>query len=168
MELKGLSKIETKSGDVFDAEFHEAITKTPAGKKLKDKIVDVIEDGYLISEKIITQGLIDLGILKGRLDDLHAQGAYKKFYMHKIGHWLGIDVHDAGDYMENGEFMKFKPGMVTTVEPGIYIPSSADVEDKWKGIGIRIEDDILVTNDGNENLTSFVPSDPKEIEALMA
>ena len=127
-----------------------------------------VMDAQIISEKIITQGLIDLGILKGGLDDLHAQGAYKKFYMHKIGHWLGIDVHDAGDYMENGEFMKFKPGMVTTVEPGIYIPSSADVEDKWKGIGIRIEDDILVTNDGNENLTSFVPSDPKEIEALMA
>jgi len=126
-----------------------------------------VMDAQIISEKIITQGLIDLGILKGGLDDLHAQGAYKKFYMHKIGHWLGIDVHDAGDYMENGEFMKFKPGMVTTVEPGIYIPSSADVEDKWKGIGIRIEDDILVTNDGNENLTSFVPSDPKEIEALM-
>jgi Xaa-Pro aminopeptidase len=127
-----------------------------------------VMDAQIISEKIITQGLIDLGILKGGLDDLHTQGAYKKFYMHKIGHWLGIDVHDAGDYMENGEFMKFKPGMVTTVEPGIYIPSSADVEDKWKGIGIRIEDDILVTNDGNENLTSFVPSDPKEIEALMA
>ena len=127
-----------------------------------------VMDAQIISEKIMTQGLIDLGILKGGLDDLHAQGAYKKFYMHKIGHWLGIDVHDAGDYMENGEFMKFKPGMVTTVEPGIYIPSSADVEDKWKGIGIRIEDDILVTNDGNENLTSFVPSDPKEIEALMA
>ena len=127
-----------------------------------------VMDAQIISEKIITQGLIDLGILKGGLDDLHAQGAYKKFYMYKIGHWLGIDVHDAGDYMENGEFMKFKPGMVTTVEPGIYIPSSADVEDKWKGIGIRIEDDILVTNDGNENLTSFVPSDPKEIEALMA
>jgi Xaa-Pro aminopeptidase len=127
-----------------------------------------VMDAQIISEKIITQGLIDLGILKGRLDDLHAQGAYKKFYMHKIGHWLGIDVHDAGDYMENGEFMKFKPGMVTTVEPGVYIPSSANVEDRWKGIGIRIEDDILVTNDGNQNLTSFVPSDPKEIEALMA
>jgi Xaa-Pro aminopeptidase len=102
------------------------------------------------------------------MEDLHAAGAFKNFYMHKIGHWLGIDVHDAGDYMEEGEFMKFKPGMVTTVEPGIYISSSADVEDKWKGIGIRIEDDILVTANGNENLTDFVPSDPKEIEALMA
>ena len=127
-----------------------------------------VMDAQIISEKVITQGLIDLGILQGSMEELHAAGAFKDFYMHKIGHWLGIDVHDAGDYMEDGDYMKFKPGMVTTVEPGIYISSSADVEDKWKGIGIRIEDDILVTADGNENLTAFVPSDPKEIEALMA
>ena len=127
-----------------------------------------VMDAQIISEKVITQGLIDLGILKGSMEELHAAGAFKDFYMHKIGHWLGIDVHDAGDYMEDGDYMKFKPGMVTTVEPGIYISSSSDVEDKWKGIGIRIEDDILVTAEGNENLTAFVPSDPKEIEALMA
>ncbi len=127
-----------------------------------------VMDAQIISEKVITQGLIDLGILQGSMEELHAAGAFKDFYMHKIGHWLGIDVHDAGDYMEDGDYMKFKPGMVTTVEPGIYISSSADVEDKWKGIGIRIEDDILVTAEGNENLTAFVPSDPKEIEVLMA
>ena len=79
-----------------------------------------VMDAQIISEKVITQGLIDLGILQGSMDELHAAGAFKDFYMHKIGHWLGIDVHDAGDYMEEGEFMKFKPGMVTTVEPGIY------------------------------------------------
>ena len=127
-----------------------------------------VMDAQIISEKVITQGLIDLGILQGSMDELHAAGAFKDFYMHKIGHWLGIDVHDAGDYMEDGDYMKFKPGMVTTVEPGIYISSSSDAEDKWKGIGIRIEDDILVTADGNENLTAFVPSNPKDIEALMA
>ena len=127
-----------------------------------------VMDAQTISEKVITQGLIDLGILQGSMEELHAAGAFKDFYMHKIGHWLGIDVHDAGDYMEDGDFMKFKPGMVTTVEPGIYISSSSDVEDKWKGIGIRIEDDILVTAEGNENLTAFVPSNPQEIEALMA
>jgi Xaa-Pro aminopeptidase len=102
-----------------------------------------VMDAQTISEKVITQGLIDLGILQGSMEELHAAGAFKDFYMHKIGHWLGIDVHDAGDYMEDGDYMKFKPGMVTTVEPGIYISSSSDVEDKWKGIGIRIEDDIL-------------------------
>ena len=127
-----------------------------------------VMDAQTISEKVITQGLIDLGILQGSMEELHAAGAFKDFYMHKIGHWLGIDVHDAGDYMEDGDFMKFKPGMVTTVEPGIYISSSSNVDDKWKGIGIRIEDDILVTDDGNENLTAFVPSNPQEIEALMA
>ena len=127
-----------------------------------------VMDAQIISEKVITQGLIDLGILQGSMDELHKAGAFRDFYMHKIGHWLGIDVHDAGDYMEDGDYMKFKPGMVTTVEPGIYISSSADVEDKWKGIGIRIEDDILVTANGNENLTAFVPSNPREIEALMA
>ena len=127
-----------------------------------------VMDAQIISEKVITQGLIDLGILQGSMEELHAAGAFKDFYMHKIGHWLGIDVHDAGDYMEDGDYMKFKPGMVTTVEPGIYISSSSDVEDKWKGIGIRIEDDILVTAEGNENLTAFVPSNPQEIEALMA
>ncbi|MDC1420728.1 aminopeptidase P N-terminal domain-containing protein [Gammaproteobacteria bacterium] len=142
----------------------EAESKAIAAVSVNNNVMDA----QIISEKVVTQGLIDLGILKGSLDDLHAKGAFKEFYMHKIGHWLGIDVHDAGDYMEDNQFMQFKPGMVTTIEPGIYIPSSANVDDKWKGIGIRIEDDILVTPDGNENLTEFVPSDPKEIEALMA
>lgn len=126
-----------------------------------------VMDSQIISEKVITQGLIDLGILNGSMEELHETGAFKDFYMHKIGHWLGIDVHDAGDYTEDGEYMKFKPGMVTTVEPGIYISSTANVKDQWKGIGIRIEDNILVTAKGNQNLTDFVPSNPKEIEALM-
>ena len=121
-----------------------------------------------ISERVITEGLIRIGLLDGDPEELHKSGAFKEFYMHKIGHWLGLDVHDAGDYMEGEEFMKFKPGMVTTIEPGIYISSSMDVDEKWKGIGVRIEDDILVTKDGNENLTSKVPSDPSEIESLMS
>ena len=121
-----------------------------------------------ISEKVITEGLIKLGLLDGDPEELHKSGAYKEFYMHKIGHWLGLDVHDAGDYVEGEEYMKFKPGMITTIEPGIYISSSMDIDDKWKGIGIRIEDDILVTIDGNENLTKKVPSDPEEIESLMS
>ena len=121
-----------------------------------------------ISERVITEGLIRIGLLEGDPEELYKSGAFKEFYMHKIGHWLGLDVHDAGDYMEGDEYMKFKPGMITTIEPGIYISSSMDVDDKWKGIGVRIEDDILVTKNGNENLTSKVPSDPKEIESLMS
>ena len=127
-----------------------------------------IMEPQLISEKIITKGLVDLGILAGDPETLHAEGAFKDFYMHKIGHWLGLDVHDVGDYVEDGEYMKFKPGMITTIEPGIYISSTMDVDDKWKGIGVRIEDDILVTDTGNLNLTAKVPSNPEEIEALMA
>lgn len=132
------------------------------------KVGNNVMDPQIITEKVITKGLIELGILKGDADKLYKDGAYKDFYMHKFGHWMGLDVHDAGDYMENDDFMSFKAGMVTTVEPGIYISKDADVEDKWKGIGIRIEDDILVTESGNINLTEKVPSDPKEIEALMA
>ena len=136
--------------------------------------IDKVKDGnnimepQQISEKIITNGLVELGLLHGDPEDLHKKGAFKDFYMHKIGHWLGLDVHDAGDYMEGDDFMKFKPGMITTIEPGIYISRSMDVDDKWKGIGIRIEDDILVTKDGNVNLTKKVPSDPAEIESLMS
>ena len=136
--------------------------------------IDKVKDGnnimepQQISEKIITNGLVELGLLHGDPEDLHKKGAFKDFYMHKIGHWLGLDVHDAGDYMEGDDFMKFKPGMITTIEPGIYISRSMDVDDKWKGIGIRIEDDILVTKDGNENLTKKAPSDPVEIESLMS
>ena len=136
--------------------------------------IDKVKDGnnimepQQISEKIITNGLVELGLLHGDPEELHKKGAFKDFYMHKIGHWLGLDVHDAGDYMEGDDFMKFKPGMITTIEPGIYISRSMDVDDKWKGIGIRIEDDILVTKDGNENLTKKAPSDPAEIESLMS
>jgi len=158
------------SGKFTDAQLaiYEVVLEAESKAIAAVSVNNNVMDAQVISEKVVTQGLIDLGILTGSLDDLHAKGAFKEFYMHKIGHWLGIDVHDAGDYMEDDQFMQFKAGMVTTIEPGIYIPSSANVDDKWKGIGIRIEDDILVTPDGNENLTEFVPSDPKEIEALMA
>ena len=158
------------SGKFTDAQLaiYEVVLEAELKAIASVSVNNNVMDAQIISEKVVTQGLIDLGILTGSLDDLHAKGAFKEFYMHKIGHWLGIDVHDAGDYMEDDQFMQFKPGMVTTIEPGIYIPSSANVDDKWKGIGIRIEDDILVTPDGNENLTEFVPSDPKEIESLMA
>ena len=132
------------------------------------KTGNIIMEPQMVSEKVITEGLVELGILSGDVNQLHKNGAFKDFYMHKVGHWLGLDVHDVGDYMEGDEFMKFKPGMITTIEPGIYISSAMDVDDKWKGIGIRIEDDILVTDSGNINLTEKVPSNPQEIESLMA
>ena len=143
---------------------HEAMNAAIECVKEGNSIMEPQE----VSEKVITNGLVKIGLLEGDPEELHKSGAYKDFYMHKIGHWLGLDVHDAGDYMEGDDFMKFKAGMITTIEPGIYISSSMNVDDKWKGIGVRIEDDILVTKDGNENLTKKVPSDPHEIESLMS
>ena len=119
--------------------------------------------------KIITQGLIDLGILKGKLNDLIAKEAYFPFYMHKSGHWLGIDVHDAGKYKVNGKWRTLQPGMVLTIEPGIYISSDIPgVNKRWHNIGVRIEDDILVTAKGNEVLSKDVPKSVAEIEMLMS
>jgi Xaa-Pro aminopeptidase len=119
--------------------------------------------------RTITAGLIKLGLLKGSLDKNLREHGYRRFYMHKTGHWLGLDVHDVGDYRIDGEFRELEPGMVVTVEPGIYIaPDAKGVAAKWRGIGIRIEDDVVVTRDGAEVITAAAPTDPDEIEALMA
>lgn len=117
----------------------------------------------------ITQGLVDLGILHGDVDELIASEAHREFYMHGAGHWLGMDVHDVGDYKIDGQWRVYEPGMVVTIEPGIYIaPGNPNVDKKWHGIAVRIEDDIVVTKDGNENITARVPKKRDEIEALMA
>ena len=117
----------------------------------------------------ITQGLVDLGILHGDVDELIASEAHREFYMHGAGHWLGMDVHDVGDYKIDGQWRVYEPGMVVTIEPGIYIaPGNPNVDKKWHGIAVRIEDDIVVTKDGNENITAGVPKKRDQIEALMA
>jgi Xaa-Pro aminopeptidase len=119
--------------------------------------------------KVLTRGLVKLGLLKGQPARLLKKEAFSKYYMHKTGHWLGMDVHDVGDYKIDGEWRMLEPGMVLTVEPGLYIPEGMrGVAKKWQGIGIRIEDDVLVTKDGHEVLTSDVPKEIDEIEALMA
>ena len=119
--------------------------------------------------KVIVAGLIKLGLLKGSVDKNIREHSYRPFYMHKTGHWLGLDVHDVGDYRVDGEFRELEPGMVVTVEPGIYIaPDAKHVPAKWRGIGIRIEDDIVVTRDDPEVITAAVPRKADEIEALMA
>ncbi|MCK5720217.1 MAG: aminopeptidase P N-terminal domain-containing protein [Thiomargarita sp.] len=123
---------------------------------------------YKAATKVITQGLLKLGLLIGKLDKLIAEEAYKRFYMHRIGHWLGIDVHDGGNYKINDAWRDFEAGMVLTVEPGIYIPEAEDIEQQWWNIGIRIEDDILVTEKGHEVLTADLPKTVYELEALMA
>ncbi|MBY4676899.1 Xaa-Pro aminopeptidase [Marinobacterium arenosum] len=121
------------------------------------------------SVEVLTDGLIELGILTGERDELIDSGAYRDFYMHRIGHWLGLDVHDVGDYKVDGEWRPLQPGMVMTVEPGLYIaPDNTRVDARWRGIGIRIEDNVLITDDGCELLTDGVPKTVAEIEALMA
>ena len=125
-------------------------------------------DPHEAAIKVITQGLIDVGILKGKLATLIKKEAYKDFYMHRTGHWLGMDVHDVGDYKVDEEWRVLEPGMVLTVEPGLYISADNDkVAKKWHNIGIRIEDDVLVTKNGHEVLSKDAPKDPDEIEALM-
>jgi Xaa-Pro aminopeptidase len=119
--------------------------------------------------RTITKGLCKLGLLGGSLDKNLREHTYRTFYMHKTGHWLGLDVHDAGDYRVDGEFRVLEPGMVVTVEPGIYIaPDLKSVPAKFRGIGIRIEDDVVVTDGDAEVISAGVPKDPDEIEALMA
>lgn len=123
------------------------------------------------SIELLTEGMVKLGLLKGKTKDLIKKKAYMKYYMHGVGHYLGLDVHDAGRYFTDQTAKNskpFAPGMVLTVEPGLYIPpDDKSAPAKYLGIGIRIEDDVLVTEDGNRNLTSKVPKDPDEIETLM-
>ena len=119
--------------------------------------------------RTITQGLKRIGLLRGSLASLIRAGAYKKFFMHRTGHWLGMDVHDVGDYKVADEWRVFEPGMVLTVEPGIYIPGGTrGVPKRFYNIGVRIEDDVVVTRAGCEVLTAAVPKEPDELEALMA
>ena len=117
----------------------------------------------------LAQGLLKLGLLAGSLDEVLASESYKRFTVHKTGHWLGMDVHDVGPYHDDGQWRVLEPNMVFTIEPGIYIPMTAtDVPEQYRGIGIRIEDDILVTATGCENLSAAVPRTVTDIEAIMA
>jgi Xaa-Pro aminopeptidase len=136
--------------------------------------IDIIKPGnhwndpHEVSVRVITEGLKALGLLKGKVETLIKNEKYKQFYMHRIGHWLGMDVHDVGDYKIENQWRVLEAGMVMTVEPGIYIaPDDTSVPKKWRGIGVRIEDDVLITKDGCEVLSKDVPKQIKDIEKLM-
>ena len=124
-------------------------------------------DPQKASELSLSQGLKDLGLLTQSMDEIMDKQLFREFYYHKIGHWLGLDVHDDCPYSIGEKEVTFQKNMVMTIEPGIYVNQTANVDDKWKGIGIRIENDILATDTGYENLTSLVPSNADEIEGLM-
>ncbi len=117
---------------------------------------------------VLAEGMIELGLLEGDAGELVAGGAHKRFFMHQTSHWLGIDVHDAGPYSENGEPVLLEPGMVLTVEPGVYVPADDEsVPERLRGIGVRVEDTVLVTDDAPELLTRGVPVEPGEVEELV-
>lgn len=147
---------------VLDAQ-HAAIEACRVGRRFIEP--------HEASVRVITRGLIDLGLLKGSLDELIEKREYARFYMHRVGHWLGMDVHDVGDYKvegASGDWREFEVGMVTTIEPGIYIhQDDTKVPKRWRGIGIRIEDDVAIRKSGPEILTNAVVKSPDEIEALM-
>jgi len=117
--------------------------------------------------KVLTQGMVDLKLLKGDVDGLLESEAYKRFYMHRTGHWLGLDVHDAGEYKQAGQWRTLEPGMALTVEPGFYIRPADDVPEAFHNIGIRIEDDVVVTDSGHKVLTAAAPKTVKDIEEHM-
>jgi Xaa-Pro aminopeptidase len=125
-------------------------------------------DPHDAAVRVITRGLKKLGLLDGSLPKLIRDGAYREFFMHRTGHWLGMDVHDVGDYRVDDEWRLLEPGMVTTVEPGIYISARSRVPRRWRNIGIRIEDDVAVSQDGPDVLSRALAKDPDEIEKLMA
>jgi Xaa-Pro aminopeptidase len=135
---------EVRPGQPFDAAHHTAV-------------------------RVLAEGLCALGLLRGDADTAIAEGSYQRYFPSKTGHWLGLDVHDVGDYRIAGASRVLEPGMVVTVEPGIYVPPDEDgVDERWRGIGIRIEDDVVVTRDGNEVLSAAAPKEAAEIEALLA
>jgi Xaa-Pro aminopeptidase len=158
---------------------------SPAQREVYDVVLDVQEQcieytktGNTVkgrqefSIELLTEGMKKLGLLKGKTSELIKKKAYMKYYMHGVGHYLGLDVHDAGRYFTDQTAKNsrpFAPGMVLTVEPGLYIPpDDKSAPAKYRGIGVRVEDDVLVTKDGNRNLTAKVTKDPDEIEAIMA
>ncbi len=125
-------------------------------------------DPHDAAVRVLTEGMVALGILKGDVDELIKDHVYTKYYMHRTGHWIGMDVHDVGDYKVDNEWRMLEPGMVLTIEPGLYMPAGIKgLAKKWWNIGIRIEDDVLVTKEGYEVLTKDVPKSADEIEALM-
>ena len=144
---------------VLDAQY-AAIAKTQPGNHWNDP--------HDAAVGVVTRGLKDLGLLEGRVPQLVKSLAYRQFFMHKTGHWLGLDVHDVGDYKVADQWRLLEPGMVMTIEPGVYV-SAADktVDKRWRGIGIRIEDDVQVTRNGPEVLTEGVPTTVAEIERHM-
>ena len=146
--------------DIVLASLYKALELFRPGVSIHDVNEEVV--------RIMVTGLVELGVMEGEVDALLAEQAHRQFFMHGLSHWLGLDVHDVGHYGTPSRDRILEPGMVLTIEPGLYIAPDARVPAQYRGIGIRIEDDIVITVDGNENLTDSVVKDADAIEALMA
>ena len=149
-------------------EVYEIVLEAQAKAIDKVKPGNSWDDPHQAAIRVLTKGLVHLGLLKGNVNQLIKKNAYQPYYMHRTGHWLGMDVHDVGDYKLEDDWRLLEKGMVTTVEPGLYFPAESGVPKHLANIGIRIEDDVVVTRDGNEVLTDLAPKSVEEIEALMA
>ncbi|MEA3286284.1 MAG: aminopeptidase P N-terminal domain-containing protein [Candidatus Marinimicrobia bacterium] len=142
--------------------------------KAQNAVIEAAKPGVTFQElhdldlKLLVEGMVEIGLLEGSVDEIIETGSYQVYFMHKTGHWLGLDVHDMGKYMVDNKSRVLEPGMVFTVEPGIYVNSKTSAPEKYRGIGIRIEDNILITEKGNRNLTGAVPKEIADIEAIMA
>jgi len=149
-------------------EIYEVVLEAQAAAFAKVKPGNHWNDPHNAAIKALTKGMVEIGLLKGKPAELIKDGSYMKYYMHRTGHWLGMDVHDVGDYKIDDNWRLFEPGMVLTVEPGLYIPAGSRGAKRWWNIGVRIEDDLAVTKDGYELLTDGLPRTIDEIEKVMA
>ncbi|HUN69438.1 MAG TPA: aminopeptidase P N-terminal domain-containing protein [Burkholderiales bacterium] len=147
-------------------EVYELVLAAQAAAMQKVRAGNAWNEPHEAAVRVLAQGMLDLKLLSGNLDEVLEKETYKRFYMHRTGHWLGLDVHDAGDYKRAGKWRTLAPGMVLTVEPGLYIRPADDVPARLRGIGIRIEDDVLVTDGDCEVITASTPKSIADIEAL--
>lgn len=153
---------------VAQKEIYEVVLEAQAAAFAKVKPGNHWNDPHNAAIKALTRGMVEIGLLKGKPAELIKDRSYMKYYMHRTGHWLGMDVHDVGDYKIDDNWRLFEPGMVLTVEPGLYIPAGSRGAKRWWNIGVRIEDDLAVTKEGYELLTAGLPRTIDEIETLMA
>ena len=149
-------------------EIYEVVLEAQEAAFAKVKPGNHWNDPHNAAVKALTKGMVNIGLLKGKVSELIKDGSYMKYYMHRTGHWIGMDVHDVGDYKVDDNWRLFEPGMVLTVEPGLYIPAGSRGARRWWNIGVRIEDDLAVTKDGYELLTKGLPRTVAEIETVMA
>ncbi len=148
---------------------HDLVCRAQAAALAQARPGVPYEAGHEAAVHALAEGLLSLGLLRGTLEAVVASGEYRRYYRHKTGHWLGLDVHDVGEYRIDGASRLLEPGMVFTIEPGLYIPADdTTVAPEWRGIGIRIEDDVLITRDGHRVLTAALERSAEEMEALMA